>query len=133
MIVVADTSPLNYLIRIGQADILNSIYGSVVAPPAVLVEMQHSEAPDEVRSWAAAPPRWLQEIPVQRVDESLPVELGAGEREAISLAMELRADVLLIDEYAGRREAEARHLPVPGTLAVLLQGSLRGYLVPLSP
>ena len=128
MIVVADTSPLNYLIRIGQADILKSIYGSVVAPPAVLVEMQHSEAPDEVRSWAAAPPRWLQEIPVQRVDESLPVELGAGEREAISLAMELRADVLLIDEYAGRREAEARHLLVTGTLAVLLQGSLRGYL-----
>ncbi len=64
---------------------------------------------------------------VQQLDETLAAELGAGEREAISLALELHADVLLIDERAGRREAEARHIAVAGTLAVLLQSSLRGY------
>jgi predicted nucleic acid-binding protein len=64
---------------------------------------------------------------VRQLDASLAAELGAGEREAISLALEVHADVLLIDERAGRREAEVRHLEVAGTLAVLLQASLRGY------
>jgi predicted nucleic acid-binding protein len=64
---------------------------------------------------------------VRQLDPSLPAELGSGEREAISLALEVRADVLLIDERTGRREAEARRIAVAGTLAVLLQASLRGY------
>lgn len=64
---------------------------------------------------------------MQQIDGSLAAELGAGEREAISLALEAKADVLLIDERAGRREAEARHIEVAGTLAVLLQASVRGY------
>ncbi len=50
-----------------------------------------------------------------------------GERQAISLALEVHADVLLIDELAGRQEAKDRHIPVTGTLAVLLQASLKGY------
>jgi predicted nucleic acid-binding protein len=62
-----------------------------------------------------------------QLDASLAAELGPGEREAISLALEVRADILLIDERTGRREAEARHIEVAGTLAVLLQASLRGY------
>lgn len=128
MIVVADTSPLNYLIRLGHPDILQHIYGRVLAPPAVLIEMQHPDAPPEVRAWAAVPPLWLELIPVTELDISLAEKLGMGERQAISLALELHADVLLIDELAGRLEAKARHINVAGTLAVLLQASLRGYL-----
>lgn len=127
MIVVADTSPLNYLIRLGHPDVLREIYGRVLVPSAVLIELQHPDAPSEVRAWASAPPAWLEERQVQQIDGSLAAELGAGEREAISLALEAKADVLLIDERAGRREAEARHIEVAGTLAVLLQASVRGY------
>lgn len=128
MIVVADTSPLNYLIRLGHADVLQQIYGRVLAPDGVLLEMSHPDAPPEVRGWAAAPPAWLEPTPAPNLDLTLAEELGMGERQAISLALELRADVLLIDEFAGRREAKARSLNVAGTLAVLLQASLRGYL-----
>ena len=128
MIVIADTSPLNYLIRLGHPDVLREIYGRVLVPHPVLIEMQHPEAPPEVRDWASTPPPWLEEVHVQQLDTSLAVELGPGEREAISLALEVRADVLLIDERAGRQEAEARHIAVAGTLAVLLQASLRGYI-----
>jgi predicted nucleic acid-binding protein len=64
---------------------------------------------------------------VRQIDGSLAAELGAGEREAISLALEGDADVLLIDERAGRLEAGTRHIEVAGTLAVFLQASLRGY------
>jgi predicted nucleic acid-binding protein len=127
MIVVADTSPLNYLILLGHSDALPAIYGRVLVPGAVLIEMQHPEAPAEVQIWASAPPAWLEKRHVQQIDMSLAVELGAGEREAISLALEVQADVLLIDERAGRLEAEARQIAVAGTLAVLLQASLRNY------
>src|SRR5271157_5277035 len=106
MIVVADTSPLNYLIRLGRPDVLREIYGRVVVPRAVLAELLHPEAPPEVSAWASAPPVWLETMQVRQLDPSLAAELGAGEREAISLALEVHADVLLIDERAGRREAE---------------------------
>jgi predicted nucleic acid-binding protein len=126
MIVVADTSPLNYIVRLGYEDLLWEMYSRVLVPQAVLVEMQHLDAPTDVRLWACSPPPWLETVPVRQVDSSLPIELGAGEREAISLALEVHADVLLIDERAGRREAEARHIPVAGTMAVLLQVSQHG-------
>jgi predicted nucleic acid-binding protein len=128
MIVIADTSPLNYLIRIGQSDLLRRIYGRVLVPSAVLTELKHPEAPAEVRAWAEVRPVWLEETQAQQLDTSLSLELGAGEREAISLALEVHADLLLIDERAGRKEAEARSIAVAGTLAVLLQASVRGYI-----
>ncbi|HTD56858.1 MAG TPA: DUF3368 domain-containing protein [Silvibacterium sp.] len=90
--------------------------------------MRHPEAPIEVRNWVFVPPAWLEERQVRQLDASLPIELGAGEREAISLALEVKADVLLIDERAGREQATARHIEVAGTLAVLLQASLLGHI-----
>ena len=92
----------------------------------MLVELRHPEAPPEVLAWASAPPLWLGVRQVQQVDPTLAAELGAGEREAISLALEAGADLLLIDERAGRQEAESRRIAVAGTLAVLLHASLRG-------
>jgi predicted nucleic acid-binding protein len=89
--------------------------------------MQHPDAPPEVRTWAGSPPSWLEEVPVTHMDATLAEELGMGERQAISLALELHADVLLIDELAGRRQAEQRQMLVTGTLAVLLQASLWGH------
>jgi predicted nucleic acid-binding protein len=106
--------------------LLRDIYGRVLVPDAVLIEMQHSDAPVAVSAWASAPPPWIEQLRAKRIDPTLGKELGAGEREAISLAMEVRADILLIDERAGRQEAEDRHIEVAGTLAVLLQASLRG-------
>ena len=57
MIVAADTSPLNYLIRLGRPDVLREIYGRVLVPHAVLMEMQHPEAPAEVRGLGLRGPR----------------------------------------------------------------------------
>ena len=128
MIVVADTSPLNYLILLGRSELLPDIYGRVLVPDAVLLEMQHPDAPPVVRAWAATPPSWLEKAHVEKLDTSLTAELGAGEREAISLALALHADVLLIDERAGRREAGLRNLFVAGTLFVLLEAARLGRL-----
>jgi len=128
MIVVADTSPLNYLIRSGYVRILPELFGKVLVPQAVLSEMLHPQAPDAVRIFATSLRSWLEHAKVGRVIPGLDPTLGEGEREAISLALEIRADALLVDDLAGRREAQSRRIAARGTLAVSLQALLRGHL-----
>jgi predicted nucleic acid-binding protein len=129
MIVVADTSPLNYLVRSGYVWILPELFGKVVVPNAVLTEMQHPRAPGDVQAFSGSPPAWLECVEVSRVDGGLDSSfLGDGEREAISLALQIHADALLIDDLAGRKEAQSRGIAARGTLAILLQASLRGHL-----
>jgi predicted nucleic acid-binding protein len=56
MIVVSDTSPLNYLILIESIQVLPAIFGRVYAPSAVVAELSHPRSPEVVRSWASKPP-----------------------------------------------------------------------------
>lgn len=132
MIVVADTSPLNYLAVTGHADLLPQLFGEVLIPPAVAFELSNAEAPLQSRALVAQPPSWLRILRPQ--DESVTevrisaVKLGLGEVEAIALAKDMNADLLLIDERPGTREARAHHLRVTGLLGVLRLASLRGLV-----
>ena len=120
MIVVADSSPLHYLILIEQADLLRRLYGDVVIPEAVAVELTAVGAPRIVRHWMSTPPSWLMVMEVGSEElATVANELDPGERAAIALAEKIRADLLLIDETAGRAEARRRRLRVTGTLGVL--------------
>ena len=56
MIVIADTSPISYLVSISEIDILPKLYGRVLVPPSVADELRHPHAPEAVRAWIAAPP-----------------------------------------------------------------------------
>lgn len=126
MTVVADTSPINYLVLIGQIGVLRVLYGRVVVPPAVLTELRHKMAPESVREWAIHLPEW---VAVVDTKDSAPIPgLGAGESDAICVAGEIAADVILIDEQAGRREAVRRGLRVAGTLAVIDEAAQGGLL-----
>ncbi len=60
MIVVADTSPINYLVLIEQIGILPSQYTRVLIPPAVFDELTHPAAPNMVRDWTQNHPAWLE-------------------------------------------------------------------------
>jgi predicted nucleic acid-binding protein len=132
MIVVADASPLNYLIQIGSDALLHTLFGRVLVPPAVMDELRHPHAPRTVASWLLQVPSWLEVRAVSAsLDDSLQV-LDPGEREAILLAQETRADLLLIDERHGRLEAGRRGIPTTGTLGVLLAAGARGLLDPES-
>jgi predicted nucleic acid-binding protein len=119
MIVIADTTPLNYLVLIGHADILPVLYGRVLIPRAVYLELQHERTPDVVRVWIAHPPSWLEIRTIARVQVDIPDGLDPGEAEAITLAEEIKADLLIVDDRAARVEAVRRHLTVLGTLRVL--------------
>ncbi len=119
MIVVADTTPLNYLVLIQQVHLLQLLYGRVRIPPAVATELNHPRTPETVRAWITSPPDWLEMRTPQTVPDDFPSVLGPGEREAIALAEETNADALLLDEWDGREEAQRRHLTVIGTLRIL--------------
>ncbi len=70
MIVVADTSPLNYLVLLGHIEILAKIYAEVVVPQTVLDELQDSDSQAEVRAWFSAPPAWLQVCRISPSEDS---------------------------------------------------------------
>jgi predicted nucleic acid-binding protein len=119
MIVVADTSPLNYLILIDEIELLPALFGRVFLPAAVMQELQHSKSPLAVRDWIAAPPAWIE---VRSVTSSMSpslMKLDLGEREAIQLALDLGATTILMDEAEGRKLAESLHLQVRGTLGII--------------
>ncbi len=60
MIVVADTSPINYLVLIGHIEILPQLYVRILIPPAVWKELRDAQTPSSVRAWAAQVPAWLE-------------------------------------------------------------------------
>lgn len=128
IVVVADTSPLNYLVLLGCPDVLAHLYGRVLIPQAVVRELEHRNTPAEVRSWIRHPPSWLEITTVTSIDATLSAKLGPGECEAISLAIERSADAVLIDDGYGRSAAKARNLTVNGTLFVVLEAALQGHL-----
>jgi predicted nucleic acid-binding protein len=128
MIVVADTTPLNYLILIGHSDILPKLYGRVLIPQAVYDELQRPRTPEVVRAAVAALPPWLEVRRVDRPPDSSLENLDSGEQEAFLLAEDLKADLLMLDDRDARQIAAARHLPVIGTLGVLEEAAKASLL-----
>ena len=126
MLVVADSSPINILIRIGCIQILPELFGAVLIPPEVHAELSDARTPETVRTFMATPPPWLQ-VRAAKAVESIP-PLGAGEAAAIILAEETRADALLIDEKDGRKAAASRGIRIIGTLGLLEEAAGRGSL-----
>jgi len=128
MIVVADTSPLNYLIQINCESLLSALYERVLIPNVVLTELGNPNAPATVKHWLSHVPEWI-EVGRTAADPDAGLSfLDPGEREAIQLAQERRADLLLIDERRGRLEAMRRGLATTGTLGVLLTSAERGLV-----
>ncbi len=128
-LVIADTGPINYLLLIQHIDILPSLFDRVVLPAAVKDELSDPETPPAVRDWIANAPAWVEvheSIPL--IEDSSLKRLDPGEGEAIRLALELKADLLLIDDRAGVAVAENKGLRVAGTLGVLGMAARHGII-----
>ncbi len=126
MIVVSDTSSISALLRIGHADLLQRLYGEVLIPEAVR---------DELLVFFPTVPEFLH---CRHVSDAAKVkrlcgELDLGEAEAIALAHEMRADVLLIDELDGRRIATREGIPIIGLMGVLANAKIVGLVVSIRP
>lgn len=126
MIVISNTTPLNYLILIDAISILAALYRKIAIPVAVRDELCAPGASQLVRDWATHLPEWVSVHSVRAAVPSLP--LDRGEADAISLALELRADLVLLDDRAARMAAEGFGLTVTGTLGVLAMAGTRELL-----
>ena len=121
MLVIADTSPLDYLILIDALEFLPRLYLQVILPRGAWLELQHADAPAPVKQWAQSLPDWIEvrEAPAS-IDPDLEA-LGKGEQEAIALAELYRSELpvlLLLDERAAREHAAARKIASTGTRGV---------------
>lgn len=128
MIIVSDTTPLRYLIEIEKVHILENLFGKVIIPEKVAEELQRPKTPQKVKDWMEEHPSWLD---VRKADTSLftpTKKIGEGEREAFALALELRADAVLLDDKGAAVEA-ARHniLSIP-TFTILEQAAARNLI-----
>jgi predicted nucleic acid-binding protein len=127
MIVIADASPIHYLVLIGRVHLLEELYGSVALPSAVRSELLHPSAPDIVRAFMQSPPTW---IAITDPGQTRPLhpDIGRGELEAINLALEwLAADPLrVMDDREGMALARSVGPRCIGTLAELGLAAERG-------
>lgn len=117
MLVISDTSPLTALLLAGRESLLAQIFDRVVIPPAVESELLrvHSSLP-----------LWIEIIAPLSIPASVSeAGLDAGETEAISLALELHPDAVLMDKRLGRRLATAHGLNVTGLLGFLVLAKQR--------
>ncbi len=127
MIVVSDTSPINYLLLIGQIDLIPCLFQQIIIPDVVRDEMLDPSAPLVLQQWIAHSPSWLTVQTVSGVDTTLNA-LDPGEQAAITLAQTLPADLLIIDERLGRRVASDRGIPIIGTLGILDDAASQGLI-----
>lgn len=126
MIVVADSSPLIVLVKIGHIAILPALFGEVFIPPQIAAELSNEKGSQPVQDFIAEKPKWLR-VQAPANLEAIP-EIHEGESAAISLASELKADLLLIDETDGRSAALARHLQITGTIGILERAAEKDLL-----
>ncbi|MGD1809459.1 DUF3368 domain-containing protein [Dapis sp. BLCC M126] len=119
MIVVSDTSPICYLLLIGEIELLPQLYGQVIIPRIVEQELSDERSPTVVRNWIQTPPKWIIVADVTvSADKDLDI-LNAGEKAAISLALKQGANLIIIDEALGRKVARNKGLKVTGLLGIL--------------
>jgi|SRR5215213_6303972 len=132
-LVVCNTSPLLYLHQVGHLELLRDLYDQIQVPPAVRAELRAgleggAPAPDiDEISW----------IHVQDLRDTslLPavIDLGAGEAEAIALALAAPGSLLILDDALGRRIAQVSGVTYTGTLGVLIRAKKEGFLPRVAP
>ncbi len=123
--VVSNSSPLIALAQIGYLDLLELLFGRVLVPPGVALEV----APSVVL------PEWIEQRALTQTIGTviLGASLGLGESEAISLALETKARLLILDDRPARRLAQALRLPLIGTLGILLTAKRKGHISKVKP
>ena len=128
MIIVADTSPLCYLILIEEINLLPRLFGKIYIPQAVAQELEHEDAPIQVKNWFKNSPSWLIINPNLPINDDSLNHLHLGEKQAILLAEKADADLLIIDEKSARKTAQERGLIITGLLGILQKANAQNLI-----
>jgi predicted nucleic acid-binding protein len=134
VIVVSNTSPLTNLAAIGQFDLLYKLFGEIYIAEGVVIELSAEgitwPGADEV---AAANWVHIEQVNYKSLVDSLRLDLDFGEAATIALAIQLRADLVLLDEQMGRRAAQYLNLTVMGVVGLLVRAKKIGLLDQVRP
>jgi predicted nucleic acid-binding protein len=131
-LIIADTTPLSCLLRIGRTDLLGALFADVRIPTAVADELDRGAA--ILGDWRKV----LSQIPIEFVAPSplltlLEGDLDAGEAAALALAVERHADLVLLDEIRGRSVARRLGLAALGTVGLIVLAKRRGLIEAARP
>ena len=122
-VVIADTSCLIVLTKIGELEVLRRLYGTVVTTPVVAAE------------FGRPLPAWIQLESARngRQEQELAKQLDAGESSAIALGLEKPGSTVVLDDYKARRVADRLGVQLTGTLGVLIRATKAGVVPALRP
>ena len=131
--VITDTSPIQYLYQTNLLGLLPTLYGQIILPQAVADELAQGQS----QGVALPDPASLSWLTIRPVQESIPAlsvpELGAGEREALTLALEIPDSLVLLDDALARRYARQLNIIFTGTLGIILKAKQSGYIETVAP
>jgi predicted nucleic acid-binding protein len=132
--VVSNSSPLISLTRIGKLGLLPQLYDEVYVPEEVWHEVviagEGQPGVDQIKEAA-----WIKRVPVKNraLVRALQRDLDAGESEAIALAVETEAELLIMDERLGRDTARIFELKYTGVVGVLIEAKRKGLIEEIRP
>lgn len=126
MLVVSDTTAITNLLKINLLHLVQKMYREILIPRAVYDELRKIPTQQKIIDNT----KWIKtrEVKNQSFVEQLNARLDLGESEAIALAVELKADILVMDEYQGRRLAQEHGVTIIGLLGILIGAKKRGYI-----
>ncbi len=132
MIIIADSSPLIALAVISKLELLDKLYEEIYVPNAVFQELADNDKAfaNELRVFLTGR---IKEVENRLAVDVLLSDIGAGEAEAIILALEQQPDAVLIDDLKARKFAKIRGLNIIGTLGILLKAKKSGLIEEIKP
>jgi len=131
MTIISDTSVITYLIQLKYLHLLKALFGEVIIPQKVKEELIKITNQEPVLKQND----WIKEVKLKgtKLYEELLIQLDPGEAESIALAVEIEADLLLIDEKKGRQIAEKYNIRITGLLGILIRSKNEKMLDNLKP
>lgn len=131
MVIISDTSVITYLIQLEKLYLLKNLFDEIIISPKVeeeLLRISNQESILKQSTWIV-----VRKLKDERLFNQLLQELDPGEAESIALAVELEADLLLIDEKRGRKIAEQYNIRITGLLGILIQSKEEEIIMELKP
>ena len=133
LIIVSDASPIRALDHVGLLSLCGDLYGTVIVPEAVRLELLRPTltcAAIDIRNQSGFKVQIPSATPTAL---GVPADLDPGESEAIALAIELRADLVLMDERKATQAARQMGLATIGVIGILLEAKQRGLVGGVMP
>lgn len=125
--VVSNTTPILALIKVDKLFLLKDLFGNIYIPKAVYNEIEEGKTKPYYHDLKLE--SWIKILDIEnRQPLNFLFDLDKGEAEAITLAKEIKADLLLLDEKEGRRYANLLDLPIAGTIGLLIKAKDKGLL-----